>query len=510
MKLNRTSMLYGTLVLTITGIISQILGFVYRIFLSRLIGAENMGLYQLILPVYGCVLSIVSVGLSVSVSRLSGEYHALGNTRVIVQVLRKSLKFLFLLFALIAAVTVFCYDPISVYLLGDARTQMSLLLLLPCILLTGIENIHKHYFYGTGQVRPPALVELAEQFIRMFAVLALLIIFLPQNSEVTVGLIVIGMVICELVSALSLSVLFRRRLKPGETPKGEPLPPAALRRSIGSIALPVGANSLIGNLMSSANAVLIPQRLVAVGWKISDAMASFGVLFGMALPMLCLPFAFIGALCTVLVPKLAQSAALNKSEEISQRVGKALLSTSVLVLPVLAILLTIGPALGKFLFLEPSVGDYLPCLSVGVLFSCYQSVLGSSLYGLGRQNIAAVSALVCDAIQLAFTYFGTTIPGVGLYGFIAGFMVSSAAGAAFNAVYLMRITGIWPSLFGWIISPGLSAILMGLCARLLFLTLLDHGISELPSILTVLVFGTFLYLVALNTQGVHMFERKKK
>ncbi|MDD4715089.1 MAG: oligosaccharide flippase family protein [Oscillospiraceae bacterium] len=502
MKLDRTSMLYGTLVLTITGIISQILGFVYRIFLSRLIGAENMGLYQLVLPVYGCVLSIVSVGLSVSVSRLSAEYQALGNTRAVRQVLRKSLFYLALLFLLISCVTVLMYDPISVHLLGDARTQMSILLLLPCILLTGIENIHKHYFYGTGQVRPPALVELAEQLVRMFAVLALLVFFLPQNNEVAVGLMVLGMVICELFSALALSFLFRRRLKSGGTCKGDPLPSAALRRSIGKIALPVGINSLIGNLMSSANAVLIPQLLVAAGWSISEAMASFGVLFGMALPMLCLPFAFIGALCTVLVPKLAQSAALGRTEEISQRVSKALLSTSVLVMPVLAILLIVGPTLGQVLFLEPMVGDYLPALSIGVLFSCYQSVLGNALYGIGRQNAATVCSLVCDAVQLAFTYFGTSIPGVGLYGFIAGFVVSSAAGAVFNAVYFMRVTGMRPCYFTWIVSPGLSTILTFLCGRLLFQVLQDRGLAPMPSVLAVLLFGVILYLSALYTQGV--------
>lgn len=71
----------------------------------------------------------------------------------------------------VSAAVVAFYDPISVYLLGDARTQLGLILLLPCVALTGVENIHKHFFYGTGVVRPPAVVELMEQFIRAAAVL---------------------------------------------------------------------------------------------------------------------------------------------------------------------------------------------------------------------------------------------------------------------------------------------------------------------------------------------------
>ena len=159
MKLDRTSMLYGTLILTGTSIVSQFLGFVYRILLSRLIGAEVMGLYQLIMPVFSVIMALTAVGLTVAVSNLSSQYHARGNRAAIAQVLRRCLAVFLLLFAAVAAVVVLLYDPISVYLLGDARTQLGLLLLLPCILLTGVENLHKHFFYGTGNIRPPAAVE---------------------------------------------------------------------------------------------------------------------------------------------------------------------------------------------------------------------------------------------------------------------------------------------------------------------------------------------------------------
>ena len=198
-------MLYGTLLLTGTSLVAQVLGFIYRIFLSRLVGAEIMGLYQLILPVYSVVLSITAVGLTVAVSNLSAEYAARGNEGAMGAVLRRCLTAFLILFALVAGVTVLFYDPISVYLLGDARTQLGLLLLLPCLFLTGIENLHKHYFYGTGNIRPPAAVELCEQFIRTGAVLGLLALFLPQTPERTVGLIVTGMVICELFPPLRWS-----------------------------------------------------------------------------------------------------------------------------------------------------------------------------------------------------------------------------------------------------------------------------------------------------------------
>lgn len=495
-------MLYGTLVLTLTSIISQVLGFVYRIFLSRLIGAEVMGLYQLIMPVYSVIMSLTAIGLTVAVSNLSAEYHALGNPKAIVQLLRKALTAFLVLFALVAGVTVLLYDPISVYLLGDARTQLGLLLLLPCILLTGIENLHKHYFYGTGNIRPPAVVELTEQFIRTGAVLGLLVLLLPQYPERVVGIIVAGMCCSELFSSVTLVLLFRRHMgRPAALP-GNGEDPRRLKRRMCSIALPIAATALLGNLMGSANAVLIPQRLVHAGMDVSAAMSAFGVLCGMTVPMLCLPTAFIGAMGLVLVPKLSQSVALGRMDKVRRRIYKALLATSVLVMPALAILVVLGPTIGVYLFREATVGRYMVPLSVGVLLSCYQSVLSGVLSGIGRQAAAARSSLICGAVQLGCTWVLMGLPGVGLGGYVAGFVLSSALGALLNYWEVSRRTGLKPRLFQWCTAPALSALLMGLVINLLFRILLDSGMDGAPACLACILFGGVLYLAALSAQGV--------
>lgn len=506
MKWNRSSALYGTLVLTCTGIVSQLLGFVYRIFLSRLIGAEIMGLYQLIMPVYSVVMALTAVGLTVSVSNLSSRYHALGNRKAIYQVLRRCLVAFLVLFALVAAVTALLYDPISVYLLGDARTQMGLLLLLPCILLTGIENLHKHYFYGTGNVRPAALTELAEQFIRTGAVLGLLVAFLPQNPERTVGIIVIGMCCSEVFSAITQSALYRRHMgsPAGLTGAGET--PRVLNKTILSIAAPIAATSLLGNLMASANAVLIPQRLVAAGMDVSAAMSAFGVICGMTVPMLYLPTAFIGALGLVLVPKLAESCALKKMDQARRRIHKSLLATSVLTMPAMALMVVLGPTIGVYLFKEPTVGAYIVPLSVGVLLSCYESVLGGALNGVGRQAAAARTSLLCGAVQLVCTYVLMGIPGVGLGGYVVGFVGSSALGVVLKWFQVRGATKVKLQLFQWGTAPALSALLMGLVVNLLFHYLLGSGMDGVVSCIACILFGAVLYLVALSTQGVRVGE----
>lgn len=502
MKYDRSSTLYATLLLTGTGLISQILAFLYRIALSRLIGAEIMGLYQLIMPVYFVLISIASTGLTTAVSTLTAEYHALRRPAAIRKMLRRCMGILIALVLALSAVVIPASDAISVYLLGDARTRLGLVLLLPCLLLTGTENLHKHTFYGAGNVRPAALTELLEQIIRAAAVLGLLLVFLPQNPERTVGLIVLGMVICEVFSAVTLVALFRRHMGPA-IPADDP--PVSLKR-IASIAVPVGFTALLGNLMGSINSVLIPQRLVTGGMDVSEAMSAFGVLTGMTIPLLNMPTALIAALCLLLTPKLSQSYALHDSKAVRRRIGRALSATSVLMLPATALLIVVGPALGILLYGDSRVGDHMFPLAVGLLLSCYQSVFSCVLNGVNRHTAAARNALISDAVQLAFTWFTVSIPNVGLKGYVLGFLISSIVGLGLNIISTIRATALRLPLFSRFLSPALAAILTGLCVNLLFRRLDESGAPLPAAIGLCAVFGAAEYLAALQAQGVRVRE----
>ena len=344
----QNSLTRSTLLLTAVGLVAQLLAFFYRVCLSRLVGAETMGLYQLIMPVYSIFLSIAVTGLTVAISSLTASY------------------------------------------------------VLPVLLLTGVENLTKHHFYGMGEVRLPAAVELGEQFVRTAAVLGLVWFFLPEDPSVTVALIVLGMLISEVFSSSSLTLL-RKRQERGRTYGREERPVTGLASQMARVAIPVAATALLGNLMASANSILIPRKLMAVGLTESEAMSQFGVVFGMTVPLLNLPSAFIGALCLAIVPRLSQCQAKKRERECREKISKAILAASVIVLPATAFLVTLGPDLGELLFQNETVGDHLLPLAVGVVLGSYESVLASVLNGIGKQIWSAAVSLLCGALQLVFT-----------------------------------------------------------------------------------------------------------
>ena len=228
------------------------------------------------------------------------------------------------------------------------------------------------------------------------------------------------------------------------------------------------------------------------------------MLCGMTLPMLCLPTAFIGAMGLVLVPKLAEGMALGRPELVRRRVGRSLLATSVLILPAMSLLAAVGPDLGAALFGEPAAGRYILPLAAGVALSCYQSVLASALNGLGRPQAAARNAILSGAAELAAVWVLMGLPGLGLGGYAAGFVLSAALGLALNWLAVRRACGLRPRLFQGLVAPGLAALLAGLTANLLRRALSDAGLDPLAGAAACLVFGGVLYLAALQAQGVDL------
>ena len=495
----------GALFLTGLSAISQVLGFFYRVVLSRLVGAEVMGLYQLVMPVYSVLMSLTAVGVTSACSNLTSQHLALGNRKAADQTVSTCLKLFFLALVPIGAAVILGSDAISVYLLGDARTQLGLILLVPCVALTGVENLHKHFFYGSGVVRPPAIVELLEQFVRTLAVIALLVFFLPQYPERVVGLIVTGMVICEVFSSCTLVVLYRRRMGrrtlsgPGETDR-------VRRGRVLSIALPVGLNALLGNLLGAANSTLIPQKLVEGGVDRSAAMSQFGVVCGMTMPMLSLPIVFLGALNLVLVPRLSRARALNRPGEIRWLMSQAVSAVSLLTLPAMAFMVVLGPDLGRAMFHQEGVGEYLIPLAVTVAMNCYCSVLAASLNGVGRQRTVAAISLTGGVVQLGFTLALVPLPGVGMAGYVAGAAAASALELGLCLWQAVRSSGLAVRPFQWLTAPGLAALLAALTGNLLFRYLKDAGLSPVPAGLGTLAFALVLYLAALQAQGVKARE----
>ena len=172
-------------------------------------------------------------------------------------------------------------------------------------------------------------------------------------------------------------------------------------------------------------------------------------------------------------------------------------------LPAMAWMTVVGPALGRLLFGRPVDGYLLPLAAVMAL-SCFCSVLGAILNGVGRQGTVAAVSLLGGGVQLALTLVLVPLPGVGMGGYVAGALVSAGLEALLCLALTLRHTGLALRPLPWLIAPGLAALLSALTMSLLQRRLLSCGFGALSSAGTCLVFGGVLYLAALSAQGVEL------
>lgn len=152
----------NSFILTAANLVTGIIGFIFSILLSRELGAEGLGLYSLIMPVYGLLLCLTSDGLVTAISKISAIYFKKKDFRNLN--LTISIAFSFILFwsLLIAIITFISSSFIGTYIVKDTRGINALKIICPALLFVALSAIFKGYFYGIGQYKITSLIDMLE------------------------------------------------------------------------------------------------------------------------------------------------------------------------------------------------------------------------------------------------------------------------------------------------------------------------------------------------------------
>jgi len=480
--------------LALAGAVSQGVGFLYRVLLARLVPAEHLGLFQLVMPVYSVLSAVCLSGLSVCSVRLTAKYRALGAWDTVRALLDRLVGIFLLLFGAACLVLVPGSGLLAERFLGTGEARGGILLLLPLLLFTGFENIHKNFFHGAGQVGPPALSEVLEQLLRTAAVCGLLLAAGPVTGRGAVVCILGGMVLGEVWSGGLMTVWARKRLAalPHTGPKAAQ---KELDKSIRSLSVPIAATNLLGAVTGSLCAVMLPGRLELAGLSRTAALEQYGVLFSMAAPLAMLPGALLGPLNTVLVPRLCGAAALGETGGIRRRIHKALAAVSYGMLPCAALMYVLGPALLRLVFRTEQGAEYMAPLAMLLALSGYQGVLGNALSAIGGQRETAGAHLIGGGVHLALSWRWVARPGVGLLGYLWADGLVTAVCILYFWARLGARCGLKPRLRP-LLEPGLAALGAGLWASLGAKTLADAPAAALLPVCALLCGAVYLGLLA--------------
>lgn len=454
--MRRKSLKHNTFILTIAGFIVKLVGFFYRIFIANSIGAEGMGLYQLVLPVYNLILLGLTAGVGIAISRLVAEETARGNYKNARRIAVFSGVAIFIAGTIIVAVMLLNLDFVVNVLVGDVRTKSSLYYLLPAIPVIAAFTSLKGYFYGKQEMVPNAISQVVEQVVKLIAVYLIADIFVKGNLEQKCLFATIGLIVGEIANVLTVYIAYKFRKADKPLPNQRIMRKRDIAKALLRISLPITTNRLVLSLLGTVEFLWIPQRLAVYGLSSTEALTQYGKLTGMASPVISFPSMLTAALATALVPAIAEAVATRRMNRANRQISRSIRVTLVLGFLFSSIFICFAYEISDLIYPGQNVGYMLYLLSfTGVFFYLQQTLLGI-LNGLGKETATLKHSMITSLTRLGFVWLG--IPYFGLNAYIIAIIVSNLVGAILNMNTAIKTTGMSLEIGDWIIKPLVASI----------------------------------------------------
>lgn len=423
MRLNRlfkNPLITGTIFMSAAGIISRLIGFFYRIFLSRTIGAEGLGIYQLIAPVFSICFALTASSIQTAISKFVGDSmgSCIGNCGE--KRARAYLIIGLLLSTILSLITgglVYRYaDVIAERFLGEVRCAPLLVLLTYSLLPACIHSCINGYYYGKKRALVPSVCQLMEQIVRVGGVYIIYLVIREKNLPLTPTHAVMGLVLGEFAGLLTC--LFALSFEP--KPKKDTS--IHLRESTGSMfrvflgmVIPLTLNRLTISFCNSLENLLIPKKLMAFGYSNADALSIYGVLTGMAFSVILFPNVLTNSLSVLLLPSVSEAQGQNNLKKVTDTIKKATLLGLLLGISFTIVFLSTGRFIGSRVFHNALAGVLIRRLSFLCPLMYITGLLSSILNGLGHAGQVLYMNLLSCLMRIFMILFLVPVYGIRAY-----------------------------------------------------------------------------------------------
>lgn len=422
--MSKKSFLKGTIILTAAGFLTRILGFIFRIFLSRNIGSEGIGLYQLVMPVTSVCYAIGISGLEVSVSRYTAYYTAKGKNNMAFKISAFCACLSMALCLICTVCTFFSADFIASVVFHNEQCVSIIKIMSLSIPFSCVHCMVSAYYIGREKTGIPAASQLFEQIIRILSVYIIVKIRLEQGKSLTAAVGAIGLVTGEIgsavfcISAIILSKKIHRASKKDASNAGKSffkhLP------DIIKTSLPVSLNRVALHGMQSVEAALIPLMLQIYGLTSSQSLSLYGILTGMALPVILFPATLSNSVAQMLLPSVAR---IQNSKEKLQKSGRlALLFSVTFGFVCIIAYVTVGARLASMIFNEESLYEYIKIMAWLCPFIFIGSTYKSMLHALGKTSRVFINNMFSEVLNLICIV--ALIPRLGIYAYLMGLLLN--------------------------------------------------------------------------------------
>lgn len=420
------------ILLTVVGLAIRSVSIAFNSYVTKMVGAEGIGLFTLIMNIYSFAITFATSGISLTVTRLIAEAIGEGRGRECRKIMRNACGYA-LLFSVSASLIMFCFSEFfSLRFIGDSRAEMPLKILAFSLVPLSLASMVSGYFVGVKRVAKNATVQVVAQIFKITVTLYLVLEYANRGVAYTVIMLTLSITLTEIFVflVLALQYLFEKKERRIE---------GACKtnfHSITSMALPLAFSMYIRSALITLEHALIPRGLTKRGGSNAEALASYGILHGMVVPMLLYPMATLSSFASLLVPEFAESYAGGERERMKRIAAEALETTLAYSTAVTVILFVFSEELGYVLYDSYYAGYYISLMAFVIPIMYLDHVADSILKGIG-EHVYSMWVNILDSCLSVFLVW-VLIPLMGIGGYALVIIAMEAFNFTFSITRLYK------------------------------------------------------------------------
>ena len=489
--MKKQSLVKASVILGVAGILARFLGVFFRVPLNALIGDEGMGYYQMSYPLYMFFVAAAS-GVPVAMSKLISEKNAVGDIKGSFEVVKES-TILMLFFGFGTSLCLFLFsEQIISFLDWDEKAKFALVGISFAPFIISIMTIYRGFFQGLQNMTPSGISQILEQIGRVVAGVGLAVILLPKGIEYAAGGAALGATAGGVLGVIYLYYKYRKTKKEYGIKKINTN--TEILNKILKIAIPISIGATVGTIMSLIDSVFVPSELLKAGFSKSEAAILYGQLTGKAGVLVNIPLTLSMALCTSLIPIIAENYILKNKKEVNNKIELSLKLSTVIGFPcMVGLFLLAAPILG-IIFPNNSEGhEILRYLSLTVPLIIITQTTTSVLQGTGHYIRPIINLFLGCILKVVLTIFLVKIPEINIFGAVIASVGAYVVSSILNIISMRKILKCKLKFTESFIKPLIASLVMGISVLGIYLMAIEFIGNIALSCLIAIFVGIIVY-----------------
>lgn len=505
--MKKQSLIKGSLVLGIAGIITRFLGLFFRWPLIMLIGDEGVGYYQMSYPLYMFFVAVAS-GMPVAISKMISENNVMSDVESNFVVVKESAILMSILGIGTSAILFFFSNSIIRVLQWDSKAYYSLVGISLAPAIISFLTIFRGFFQGYQNMTPSGISQIIEQVGRIIFGVGLAVILLPKGIEYSAGGAAFGAAGGGLLALIYLFIKYYR-IKRSLNIKKVKSSPTILNKIL-IIAIPISLGASVGTIMNLIDSIVVPKKLLEAGFTSVDATILYAQLTGKAAVIVNIPLTLSMALSTSLIPIIAEVYILKRRKEIEKNINLIIKLSSVISIPCLLGLYFMAEPIMKFIFPGRFEGvEILKYLSLSIPFIIITQITTSILQGVGKYIVPIINLLIGCIVKVIITSNLVSNHEINIYGAVIATVISYILVSILNLIAVKVKLKVKMKFYESFIKPAYAASAMMIVVIIMYNIIYRNTGSNSISCLLSIGVGVIIYFMGILVLKVFSIEEVK-